>query len=693
MGKLIRVTVGSEDAAEFAALPNAVKWEVLDLLDIIKQASSTARPRAALMEAAALNAHKGRGWSMKSLERKFYALRNTRDWRVLVDRAKITGGGKSDWVTDLVVEAWRRYCDDAKRSYKSAWLRMVADYRAGRPIGDVDWRLVWKAAPNLEGQPMPKTCPPNMPLPPGWSYHNMMRRQPRAVEKAAARLGRHAARKFVSRVHTTRADMPVGSQYEFDDMWHNTMVLFPGFPKAVRPQELSCIDIASAHKVAYGLKPRLEDSTGKRQNIAERDMRFLVAHVLCNIGFHPDGCTLLVEGGTAAISKNLEAVLHEISSGAITVSRSGVDRAVPLGKWGYETKGNPDHKAHVESWHNLAQNRLDNMPGYTGSNARLDKPEDHAALMRVVDKTLAAACTLPPAAAERLKFPVLDWKTFSDVVAEVYAQIDYSNDHQLEGWEGRSTRQWKAYPADMWHSEAEFLALPENTRAALEPIIAQPGYTRVVPMSRAEVWEGGRRGLVRLPNYAVALICGSDLAVPRECPPAEIVFVDKEVDAKPMIYRIASCTGPDGRPALLDERKTYLWLVSPFDTSVCYVSDTFGCYIGRCDRINVPSRTDIDAVHREIGRSAKEFGEALRPYERRSIGAAKDAIRMMDHNAAILRGGNELEAERVAADRAISDDRKAAISGLSLTDLAVASGTRNSDSGMDDDDDDDENEI
>ena len=104
----------------------------------------------------------------------------------------------------------------------------------------------WQGLPSLCHQPMPARCPAGMPLPPGWSYHNLMRRQPRLIERLVARQGRHAARKATSRVHTTRADMPIGSQYEFDDMWHNTKVMFPGFPKTVRPLELACIDIASA---------------------------------------------------------------------------------------------------------------------------------------------------------------------------------------------------------------------------------------------------------------------------------------------------------------------------------------------------------------------------------------------------------------------------------------------------------------
>lgn len=76
---------------------------------------------------------------------------------------------------------------------------------------------------------------------------------------------------------------------------------------------------------------------------------------------------------------------------------------------------------------------------------------------------------------------------------EVYEQISWSNDHQLEGWEGRTTRQWKAHPADMWHGEAEYMALPEEVRAALAPIVAQEGFSRVAKLSRREVGAGARR--------------------------------------------------------------------------------------------------------------------------------------------------------------------------------------------------------
>jgi hypothetical protein len=641
----LRAGIPPHDAAEFAGLPDELKWEVLDLLNAIRDAASAPRPRVALEALAASNVHR-RGWSQKSLERKFYALLDTRDWRCLVNHAKTTGNGKSEWITAKVADAWKTYCDRHMRSFKSAYIDMVAEYRAGKMIGDVDWRRVWQALPELRHQPMPSRCPPGMPLPPGWSYHNLMRHKPRLIETEAARRGRHAAIKLSSRVHSTRADLPVGAQYEFDDMWHNVKVICPGYPKAVRPLELTCIDISSAHKVAFALKPRMEDADGKRKNITEADMRFLVAHVLCNIGYHRDGCTLFVEGGTAAIRDRLKVVLRELSDGKIKVSESGVDRKVPLTRWGHETKGNPDHKAHVESWHNLAQNRLDALPGYTGSNSRLDKPEDHDALVRVVDKMLAASCVLPAHLVQRLRFPVLDWDTFSDVVHEVYEQIAWSNEHELEGWHGRTDRQWRVHPADMWHSENDFLRLPQQAQDALAPIIAQDGMMRIAKLSRRQWWESGQADLVRLPDWTITMICGDDFAEARPCPAmGEVVFVDKEIDHQPMIYRLSTCINANGQPVVLKEGEMYLWTINPFDQRVVFVKDTWGAYVGKCQRIDQIDRAQTDEIGLEVGRTRKEFDAALAPLARRGAVAAKNMMQDMAHNAAVLQ-----ETRNVLAD-------------------------------------------
>jgi len=73
--------------------------------------------------------------------------------------------------------------------------------------------------------------------------------------------------------------------------------------------------------------------------------------------------------------------------------------------------------------------------------------------------------------------------------------------------ERRVLRQWKLKEGDDWQSEAEFLALPEDLKTLYTPIIQREENHRVVKMSRREVWLSGKAYLIRLPDYAAALIC------------------------------------------------------------------------------------------------------------------------------------------------------------------------------------------
>ncbi len=668
MGTLVTSTgIPHFDMPKFSKLPDAEKWEVLELLEVMRAAAGARRPRAYLAEVAARNMHR-RGWSLKQLERKWYKYRKKNDWRELINHAKAPEREvASVWVTEAVIEWWRACCDRHKRSFMSAWLELVGKYRAGEMIGDVDWKKFWPSS-EMAWREMGKAPPADMPLPPGWSYHNLMRHKPRAIETAVARHGRHAARKFSERVRTTRVDLPVGARYEFDDMWHNHITITKGYRKTIRPLELSVIDASSDYKPVYGIKQRREDVDGKRKNLTQADMLLTVAHVGCHVGYHKDGCVFVVEGGAASIPPWLEIVLMELSGNRIRVSRSGVDRIVPYGKWGYDRKGNPDHKAHIEGAHNLIQNRLDMLPSYMGSNSRVDKPEDFDALCNTVDKMLAAREMLPEELSDRLKFPVLDFETFHDVVDVVYGQIFDTRDHELEGWEKRMIRQWRALPGEAWKGEAEFAGLPEEQQKLLAPLIQQEGNSRVVRMSRREAWEAGQADLVRLPDYAAAMIC-APLAEERKCPPAEIVFIANGVRS---FYRVAACTGPDGARVELKEGRKYRWLVNPFDPRVVFVSETDGKYVGKCERAEQVDRGDDAAVKARIAETRKAFEEALAPQKRRSRPAALRQADDMAHNTGLLRAGAAEEARRLTEGAAISEERRRAIEDVSLDDLSGA---------------------
>lgn len=678
-------------AGQIMGLPDHERFAALDRAQIMRSAFAAANPRAALMDAARENEHRGRGWSFKRLEAMYYALRNGADpAEVLVNKAK-EAGNKSRWMTPAVADAWRTYCDRHFRSYKSAYLELVADYKVGRKVGDVDWRAVWAEHEELMLDPIPATIPRNMPLPDGWSYCNFMRHKPKQIEKLGARIGRMAARSLARPVRTTRAEMEPGMQYTFDDVKHDTDILFPGQLKTVCALELACLDWASAYKPAFGLKPTTLDALEtKKQGLRERDMRFLVAHVLCNIGFHPDGCNLLVENGTAAIRADLEAVLQAKEwcrpdgTPLITVSRSGVDHAqAHPGQWGTLSKGNPRTKSALEAWNNLSHNRLDDLPGQTGSNARLNAPEEQAAIQRVSHKLLLAGMAMPPDLARRVAMPVLDWSLFNDILHERYAQIHATHDHELEGWERRTERQWRVSITDTWHSEESWSRLTPEQQDRLAPIIAQEGMTRVAKMSRWQVWRAGLSKLVRLPESAVALICGRDLAERRPCPDmAEVTFVNQEISATPMRYRLQSCRDAKGLVVDLIPGRIYRWMINPFDVRAIFVLEDDGRYVGRCDRVDVPNRMDTDAIGHEIGLARKDFNAALAPLTRRGMAMAKAQLEQLRHNTAVLREASPvtpaaLESPRKIAAPALSAEEEAEIeSALANIELSMGNLTQ-----------------
>jgi len=667
---IVVAKITSIDADLFGTLPTEVKNEVVELLKIFRTASGKKRPRQYLMEVARL--HNGRrGFSLKSLETKLHKLIETQDWMVLVNNAKRTGNGNSRYMTPKVIEEWHRYCDKHKRSYKRAYIHLVQDYRAGKMIGDIDWRKIWEDDERTEGHPMPRSCPPGMELPYGWGIGNFRRHNPPRLEKEASRKGRHAAKKYSTQVRTTRENLPVGAQYQFDDMWHPHDVVHGPSSQRVSPIELACIDISSAHKVAYGLWPRTTDPvSGKRDNLKESHMRFLVAHLLCNIGYHPDGCTLFVENGSAAIRKDLQTVLSTLSDGVIRVSRSGVDREVLLNKWGYDTKGNPDHKAHIESSHNLYQNATDHLPAYQGSNSRLNKPEDHDALCKIVDKMLAAQCQLPEDLARRLEFPVVNWDTFRDCIHEIYEQIAWSNDHALQGWSKRKEQQFKLHPHDIWHSEQAYLNMSPEDKDFWGPVIKKVNITREARLSRKQWWKRGESQLVRLPDYAACMICGEDLAFPRRCPATnEIIVIDQEICSDTMYFKLSSCVSSGGQAVKLEEGKEYLWMVNPFDPRCIFVQDTFGAYIGKCTSLAVPDRGDLKAVGHAVGTARKDFETALNEYERKGAKKALKQAQIDARNTDVLTEGQQRLLEEANEKQQLSDERKNRIAGKSVRDL------------------------
>lgn len=630
----------AEDEAFFARLPDAVKADVELWQRVMKDVLAARHPLVACRRwACELSLP---NFSYDTIERRYYQIRDGASWRIFVNGRKLRGELRAaptvSFMTPSVIEEWHAVSLQNQRKYKPAYRALVNRYRAGGTVGDVSWREVWK---NLyPAEPVPARVPPDMPLPPGWSYENFMRHKPRRRLERAARVGVRAAAEFAYQVHTTRVGMHVGEGYVFDDVWHDLFLNFAGQTVAIRPLELGGADVLSGYKLEPGFKPRRLRQDGSHAGLDETDMRLYLVHVLCNQGYHKGGCTLYVEHGTAAIRERVASLLKEYSRGAIRVQRSGIEGARQYAQlYSGEGKGNPRFKAALESLHNLIHNETAALPAQTGMDRR-HAPESLYGLHSVNTKLLIAAYALTPARAALLRFPAMDWNAGLDAIREAYYNMNRREDHDLEGWAeaGFVKHQFRLGPLDRWRNRAELDRIPPDKRAVVEAFVSHPDYHRVVRMSPFDVWHAGQKDLVKLPLHCIFLVCGQDYGVRRPCPPTDqIAFEDRAVESGPMIYE-TRYVDIEGRERRLAEGAEYIWLVNPFNPIQLFVGETHGGYLGMCRRCDVPCKTDTAAIQREWGRAAKleaqTAGEAIRVNRSLIRRRIDDAL----HNAAVLAG-------------------------------------------------------
>lgn len=128
---------------------------------------------------------------------------------------------------------------------------------------------------------------------------------PHQGRKTAGQWGSRAAAAVLPYVRTSRVGLPVGGQYMFDDVWHDHYVTFAGKP--VRVLEFGAHDVASGCRFDWGHMPfvTLPDDPKKRKALDNEMFRLFLANILYSTGYHPDGCLLMMEHGTANLSENI----------------------------------------------------------------------------------------------------------------------------------------------------------------------------------------------------------------------------------------------------------------------------------------------------------------------------------------------------------------------------------------------------
>lgn len=498
----------------------------------------------------------------------------------LVDRR---AAGSAFWNTDEKIgiserdrETLKTFCEAFQRNNEAAIREMRDQWKKGKLLSDAPLDVA-------TGYPR------------GWSERNLARHAPDELELAAARQGRSETDKYRSLVYTTRRNLYVGQYYLFDDLWHDHYCNLLATQQCGRPLEFHGLDLASAYKMCWGMRLRRAREDGTMESLKVEDFRFLLASFLFSTGYNPRGTTLIVEHATTAIDEHTEQLLALASNGAITVERGGMTGAAAhAGQYAGRAKGNFRIKAALESLGNLIHNEFAAIPAQTGKD-RQHCPEQLHGLLKHNDALLWAMSQMPVERLEWLQWDVCTLQQFQIFAAEVYARINARTKHGLEGWDERY--------------------VPDRQR---------PGKMR--RMSPAEVWTPGSKALRPINAQFAAMIVGTAGGEERAVTSGEIRIRSAEISGDPLRFA-AHMLAPRGK---------YLCVLNPFDTSRLNVFDAKERYVATLDRINVPDRSDVEAIRREVGRAEKALNERLLPMRKRAMSQARTLRDRHVHNAKVV---------------------------------------------------------
>lgn len=586
----------------------------------------------AVREAAAMC-----GISVPSMYRWYYTWRdNAEDPLSLVDRRYRRIQSRSRTTLPKFLTYWHKLCSQCQRNggVPTARLQLLKTWteRSDTIPGYEDW--------------------PSWPrIPSGWGLRNLQKLAPLSLETVALKQGIRAAAPQLAQVLATREGLWLGSHFMFDDVWLDLLVL-SGRDKG-QPLQLGVLEYLTGKRVAWGQKIRRRDEeTGKMIHLNQRDMRCILALWGATIGYSPRGTTLVVENGTAAISKELEELLHNASGGLIKVDRSGIGGVRQTLKQGHGGRGvgNPRHKAPLESYHNLQHNRISHLPGATGHDRT--PPETLHGLARAEDQLIKAMDKLPADRAGQLKHYMLTMDELSHELSTIVSDINARTNHKLEGWErcGYMVEELRLSPSAPWTPSCEvdpsmadmIISTACDTGADL---------VRRRRMSPTEAWDyeeaKADSRLIKLPPWCICQILGMEMARPIKVASAYIRMRDKSIQDEELIYKSQVVT-PNGAIRELAPGK-YQGYVNPYNADQLFVCGLDGRIIGTAALVQRVSTADTHAVEQAMGKAAGRREQQLEYARIIGAGAEADIVRTSEHNRRVIDGKPVTAAEYAQA--------------------------------------------
>jgi hypothetical protein len=565
-------------------------------------------------------------------------------WKALVPQYKGVGQVITTKTPPEFLEFWRMLVEKNQRCTAPAYRKLLVIWRERSPfvIGEESFEHV----PGYAGWP----GWPNLPA--AWNKRTLYRKMPKKLELESMRQGLGKARqKFGPKVLGTRVGLWHLSHIMFDDVKLDVKMHLADSRKLVVPLQLGALDLLSGCRFEYGMKPQLYRADGTKEGLNEGDMRFLLCAVLRGQGISSRGTTMVVEHGTAAIRGPVRDILKRAFGDLISFEDSGMlgDIQAIAGMYdGRGARGNPNHKAALESLHNLIHNETGFMVAQTGHNR--DAPEFLGVLEREHEDLFRLTRHLPPETRALLKHRTPEYHTQGvPLIRGILDAVNKRDDHELEGWLelGFMSKRYRLMPESAeWVHEGQLLTLPPPVRGAyLTMADADARCWERNKLSPFEAFEIGRQNseIVRVPDSVIAEILYQDLAVARRVHESGefagmFAWEDQDLTVSELAFEGRVRT-PQGHDQPLTRGEVYECVLNPFDPSCLWVFSSArqrGSFLGVAPRAQRICRSDLEAKKLQWKRASHELKEALDPQRKRHAGTTDAEIRRLKHNRKVM---------------------------------------------------------
>ncbi len=610
------------DQHEFIALPLKERLRIRRMLDAF-DAISKSKSRVAACKAVATIVHV-RGFSWKSLYRKYCEYMELYDWRVCVRKYKGRFKPKPEefrkFIGRLVSECQGR--TDIGEAVRD---RFIHDFWfAGKEVpGYGTFSDFW--ADTQCGKPYPRELRDEPPFTPtGWSRSRItdLIREVSARNSALRAItahGFHAGHDHWTHMLRDKSKLRPLQLVTADDVELDIQCLFKikNAYQVCTAQAVVALDVATGMIIGYGVRPIYKTDEGERRMLTRADVNAVLLNMLQEYGLPANyQMHLLLENAAATLCKEDRDLLETMMPGCFVIENTRMAERKLLSKGFVEKRGMPYQKGWIESAFRPLHTRLAYLPGVTAP--RFDfRRDDHAAKVKytlaVVNDALKQGVNV-----EDLRLPVLTIDEFYPIFEHLVKMYNARTRHNLQGFDYVYETMLEdcsfARREDCANWPAEMLAGREFKRRLESPLER---------FAKLAAREDIRK--VAMP-VLYPLMQKKHTVTVRNC---RLIVQDEEFSQDKLYYhspRIEQLHGQEVIAAFTPDYET-AWLFRK--------DEGFICAVPRQGRTDITTQTEIlkrsGEVHRERMRVASQAAELL---EDRNNYYAE----MRTHNEAILAG-------------------------------------------------------